>query len=133
MTDDFWGRMAWLQCFLVDYRSKNKNDRKFWDAVDEELTSRREKALEYSEDERAGKSSVLFEEALKAHVATFPLKRGGKLKAGKEIPDWQRTISWAVAEMDKYTLEQLAGESEGDDQQDDDAFDAPSVDPSLDS
>ncbi|KAJ6615685.1 hypothetical protein B0H10DRAFT_1949700 [Mycena sp. CBHHK59/15] len=44
---------------------------------------------------------------------------------GKEIPDWQRTISRVVAEMDKYTLEQLAGESEGDDWQDDDTFDAP--------
>ncbi|KAF8198886.1 hypothetical protein K438DRAFT_1823888, partial [Mycena galopus ATCC 62051] len=120
MTDEFWGRMAWIQFFLLEHEvNKTKNPRAFWDDVDENLAERREKAQVFPEEERALKAGIIFEEALKAHTQMFPLKRGGKLRAGKQMPEWQRAISRAVAEMEAYTLEDLAGEedpADGDDQ-----------------
>ncbi|KAJ7791453.1 hypothetical protein B0H14DRAFT_3566779 [Mycena olivaceomarginata] len=52
----------------------------------------------------------VFEESLKAHIKANPLKKKGKPKAGKQMPDWQKIIARSVEEMDKYTLEELAGE-----------------------
>lgn len=47
---------------------------------------------------------------MKAHIKANPLKKKGKPKAGKQMPDWQKIIARSVEEMDKYTLEELAGE-----------------------
>ncbi|KAF8127817.1 hypothetical protein K438DRAFT_1789712 [Mycena galopus ATCC 62051] len=110
MTDEFWGRMAWLQFFLVDYKAKTSSTRGFWDSVDHDLAERREKAMEHPAETRAALSSVVFEESLKAHINANPLKKKGKPKAGKQMPEWQKVIARSVEEMDKYTLEELAGE-----------------------
>ncbi|KAJ7104552.1 hypothetical protein C8R43DRAFT_1140989 [Mycena crocata] len=126
MTDTFWGRMAWLseQFYLMAYPEGNKNQRGFWDAVDIELAQRREDALEFPEDQRAALSSVIFEESLKTHIKEFPPKKG-KPRAGKQLPEWQKTIARAVEEMEMYPQEELAGEESEDDN-------ATPVDPDLD-
>ncbi|KAJ7243674.1 hypothetical protein C8J57DRAFT_1083544, partial [Mycena rebaudengoi] len=110
MTDEIWGRLAWLQFFLDEYRTAGKNERLFWDAVDVFLVDRHAEALTFPEDSRLAMSSILFEECLKEHVKKFPLKAGGRLQPGKQIPVWQKAISCTVEEMDGYTVEDLAGE-----------------------
>ncbi|KAJ6535404.1 hypothetical protein DFH09DRAFT_1091739 [Mycena vulgaris] len=101
MTDEFWGRFAWL------------NDvRNFWDTVDEKLAERREEMLGYPAEERDKRTSFLFECSLREHIKKFPIKKGGKRKPGKQIPAWQAAISRAVDEMEGYTMEDLAGEEE---------------------
>ncbi|KAJ6469226.1 hypothetical protein DFH09DRAFT_1111232 [Mycena vulgaris] len=134
MTDEFWGRMAWLRFFLLDFRTKNNNHRGFWDAVDADLAERREQALEFPVEERAQLSSFIFEESLLAHTKEIPLKKGGKLRPGKQIPDWQKTIARAIQEMEQYTLEELAGDDEqdlGDSTPEDDADLSSTLDPQL--
>ncbi|KAJ7791469.1 hypothetical protein B0H14DRAFT_2624938 [Mycena olivaceomarginata] len=91
-------------------RQKTASTRGFWDRVDHDLAERREKTMEHPAETRAALSSVVFEESLKAHIGAGPLGRGGEPKAGKQMPDWQKIIARSVEEMDKYTLEELAGE-----------------------
>ncbi|KAJ7830554.1 hypothetical protein B0H14DRAFT_3714979 [Mycena olivaceomarginata] len=98
------------QFFLVDYKAKTASTRGLWDRVDHDLAERREKTMEHPAETRAALSSVVFEESLKAHIKANPLKKKGKPKAGKQMPDWQKIIARSVEEMDKYTLEELAGE-----------------------
>ncbi|KAJ6613215.1 hypothetical protein B0H10DRAFT_1951620 [Mycena sp. CBHHK59/15] len=120
MTDEFWGRFAWLQYFLVEYREQGKDDRLFWDEVDKYLAERREAELEYPEVERAARISYIFEELLKAQVKQFPRKNRGKLRSGKQMPQWQKAVSRTVEEMDGYTQEELAGEDGGEEEDDND-------------
>ncbi|KAJ6632425.1 hypothetical protein B0H10DRAFT_1938047 [Mycena sp. CBHHK59/15] len=108
MTDKFWGRFAWLQFFLVDYRKEGKHECLFWDAADTFLAD-------------------IFEESLREHVKMMPLKKG-KLRSGKQMPAWQKAISRAVKEMEGYSLEELAGE----DGHDGDDGDDQEIDPNMD-
>ncbi|KAJ6621014.1 hypothetical protein B0H10DRAFT_2019637 [Mycena sp. CBHHK59/15] len=127
MTDEFWVRFAWLQFFIVDYRKEGKHERLFWDVADTFLAERCEQALEYTEEIRADMSSIIFEESLREHVKMMPLKKG-KLRSGKQMPAWQKAISRAVEEMERYSLEELAGE----DGHDGDDGDDQEIDPNMD-
>ncbi|KAJ7266784.1 hypothetical protein C8J57DRAFT_1510875 [Mycena rebaudengoi] len=129
MTDEIWGRLAWLQLFLDEYRTAGKNERLFWDAVDVFLADKRAEALTFPEESRLAMSSILFEECLKEHIKKFPLKAGGKLWAGKQIPAWQKAISCTVEEMDGYTIEDVAGE---DSEEGEGSGDNGGIDPDLD-
>jgi hypothetical protein len=50
---------------------------------------------------------------LREHIKRYPIKKGGRKKAGKQIPAWQKAISRTVEEMDQYSAEELAGEGNG--------------------
>ncbi|KAJ7226204.1 hypothetical protein C8J57DRAFT_1586045 [Mycena rebaudengoi] len=113
MTDECWGRFAWLQLFLHEYREEKKDERLFWDAVDAQLTERRETDSQYLVEERAAMASFIYEASLREHIKRYPIKKGGRKKAGKQIPAWQKAISRTVEEMDQYSAEELAGEGNG--------------------
>ncbi|KAF8207665.1 hypothetical protein K438DRAFT_1961924 [Mycena galopus ATCC 62051] len=118
MTDAIWGRFAWVQMKLVDYKGSGGKDDGAWDWVDNELVKQREKALAIPLAERAAFASFAFEEALKSHLEICKPK-SGKKKSSTRIPQWQLDISRAVAEMESYTVEELAGEEDaepGDDE-----------------
>ncbi|KAJ7262387.1 hypothetical protein C8J57DRAFT_1231757 [Mycena rebaudengoi] len=109
MTDECWGRFAWLQLFLHEYREEKKDERLFWDAVDAQLTERRETAS--STWWRSGPPWPVS--SLREHIKRYPIKKGGRKKAGKQIPAWQKAILRTVEEMDQYSAEELAGEGNG--------------------
>ncbi|KAJ7226429.1 hypothetical protein C8J57DRAFT_1585747 [Mycena rebaudengoi] len=113
MTDECWGRFAWLQLFLHEYREEKKDERLFWDAVDAQLTERRETDSQYLVEERAAMASFIYEASLREHIKRYPIKKGGRKKAGKQIPAWQKAISRTVEEMDQYSAEELAGGGNG--------------------
>jgi len=122
MTDAIWGRLAWVQMKLEDYRNGGKKDLGAWDWVDQQLADRRAKALTVPVEQRAAFVSFAFDEALKSHLQHCKPK-SGKKKSGTQIPQWQKDISRAVAEMESYTLEDLAEEDtlqEDDEEQDND-------------
>ncbi|KAJ7622708.1 hypothetical protein B0H17DRAFT_1151596 [Mycena rosella] len=96
MTDTIWARFAWAQMKLIDYKNNGGKDEGFWDHIDELLAERR---------------ANVFEEALKVHLVHCKPKNKW-LKSSTKLPRWQEDISRAVAEMDAYTLEQLAEEEE---------------------
>ncbi|KAJ7158194.1 hypothetical protein C8R43DRAFT_1124814 [Mycena crocata] len=114
-SDPFWGRFAWLQFFLLEYSAKPaSNARGFWDAVDKALADRREENLTYPAEIQDEKNSFIFEVALQEHTRKYPikLKSGNKKRASQQMPPWQLAISRAVNGMEGYTVEQLAGEDE---------------------
>jgi hypothetical protein len=46
------------QLFLIEYREEKKDERLFWDAVDAQLTERRETDSQYPVEERAAMASL---------------------------------------------------------------------------
>lgn len=112
---------------LVDYKTQAGKDDGAWDWVDQQLAKEREKALMVPPEERVAFTSLyvllrtffiigwlasifnVFEEALKSHLQLCKPKKG-KNKSSTRIPKWQEDISRAVAEMESYTVEDLAGE-----------------------
>ncbi|KAJ7857332.1 hypothetical protein B0H14DRAFT_2578469 [Mycena olivaceomarginata] len=109
MTDVIWGRTAWVQMKLVDYKTQAGKDDGAWDWVDQQLAKEREKSLMVPLEERAMFTSFVFEEALKSHLQLCKPKKG-KNKSSTRIAKWQEDISRAVAEMESYTVEDLARE-----------------------
>ncbi|KAJ7800037.1 hypothetical protein B0H14DRAFT_2616532 [Mycena olivaceomarginata] len=97
------------QMKLVDYKTQAGKDDGAWDWVDQQLAKEREKVLMVPLEERAAFTSFVFEEALKSHLQLCKPKKG-KNKSSTRIPKWQEDISRAVAEMESYTVEDLAGE-----------------------
>ncbi|KAJ7798135.1 hypothetical protein B0H14DRAFT_3492887 [Mycena olivaceomarginata] len=108
MTDEIWGRVAWLQMKLVDYSAGGQPEKEFWDKIDEMLAEQREKALTIPLEERAAFTSFEFSEALKYHLSVCRPK--SKKKSSHQLPKWQVDISRAVEEMESYTQEELAEE-----------------------
>ncbi|KAJ6632328.1 hypothetical protein B0H10DRAFT_1976977 [Mycena sp. CBHHK59/15] len=95
MTDAIWARFAWVQMQLIDYKENGE---------------RRAKALTIEAALRPAFSSYIFEEALKRHLQLC--RPSKKRKSSQQLPKWQQDISRAVAEMEAYTVEQLAEEEE---------------------
>ncbi|KAJ7069019.1 hypothetical protein B0H15DRAFT_807272 [Mycena belliarum] len=109
MTDAIWARFAWVQMKLVDYKAQGGKDEGFWDSIDQELADRRAKALTIPLPDRPAFTSYIFEESLKQHLRLCQRKKK-RMKSSTQLPQWQQDISRAVAEMETYTLEQLAEE-----------------------
>ncbi|KAJ6584299.1 hypothetical protein B0H10DRAFT_2442834 [Mycena sp. CBHHK59/15] len=99
MTDAIWARFA-----------ERRKDDGYWDYIDEELAERRTEALTLAPADRPAFSSHIFEEALKAHL--LHCRPSKKRKSSQQLPKWQQDISRAIAEMEAYTLEQLAEEEQ---------------------
>ncbi|KAJ6624577.1 hypothetical protein B0H10DRAFT_2186638 [Mycena sp. CBHHK59/15] len=106
MTDAIWARFAGVQMQLIDYKENGSKDDGYWDHIDVELAERCAKALTIEAALRPAFSSYIFEEALKRHLQLC--RPSKKRKSSQQLPKWQQDISCAVAEMEAYTVEQLA-------------------------
>ncbi|KAJ7112255.1 hypothetical protein C8R44DRAFT_741946 [Mycena epipterygia] len=116
MTDAIWARFAWVMK-LVDYKTEGGKDDGYWDYIDKLLAERRTKALTIQVENRAAFSSFVFEEALKLHMTHCKAKTR---RSSTHLPKWQQDISRAVAEMESYTVEDLAEEElQGNDENED--------------
>ncbi|KAF8062392.1 hypothetical protein FPV67DRAFT_1508283 [Lyophyllum atratum] len=116
MSDAIWARFAWLQLKLSDYREEvekgAREDDKFWNWIDEELKTLREKNPELLEAERKTRISFVFEQSLIKHRELCPAKTKQKASASHQVPAWQVEISNAVDEMEKYSQADLADEEQ---------------------
>ncbi|KAJ6458274.1 hypothetical protein C8R45DRAFT_1221655 [Mycena sanguinolenta] len=117
MTDEIWGRIAWIQMRLADYVAGGKPGKEFWDIIDKMLATKREETLAQPPTHRAAYASFEFSEALKYHLSQCKPKQ--KRKSSQQLPKWQVDISRAVEEMRSYTQEQLAEEEVEDDEEQD--------------
>ncbi|KAJ7455689.1 hypothetical protein B0H11DRAFT_1926076 [Mycena galericulata] len=98
------------ECEIVSFSTRRNKQQRYWNHIDAELAERRAKALTIEAALRPAFSSYIFEEALKSHLQLC--RPSKKRKSSQQLPKWQQDISRAIAEMEAYTVEQLAEEEE---------------------
>lgn len=109
----------------------DKQDKQFWDWLDEELAANRKKH-EGEPDLNARRKKInrcvesrafvvmkltvsqisIFTKSLKAHASRCPVKMKMKGTALQKLPAWQRDITRAVETMNEYSRNELADHDE---------------------